>query len=283
MSGTPYNGYSWKQREAILKAYKRGDAGPGFSFAGKPCGLCGDPDRPAGEWHSEDYSPPFSFNPPATWPICKACHGRLHKRFNKPAAEWALFRRHVEAGGYGREFAACYPPRHRAALCEAIARGEVVAAPALRPRADGSDWWQGLTLDPESLEAPWARPRPWRPRPDPEGYRRAIAAASPTDKERAILRFHAAAARRTVTMRSVAKDVLGSDRAAAANLAYGRLAHRIGEQIDWAPDRRADGSPFWMSVIAEGWQPPSTRAKPREYELVMVPSLASALAAIGDD
>lgn len=67
MSGSLYNGYSWKQREAILRAYQAGEAGPGFSFGGRPCGLCGDPDRAPGEWHSEDYSPPYRFEPPATY------------------------------------------------------------------------------------------------------------------------------------------------------------------------------------------------------------------------
>lgn len=51
MIGASYNGYSGRQRDLILKAYHRGDAGPDFTLASKPCGLCGDPDRAPNEWH----------------------------------------------------------------------------------------------------------------------------------------------------------------------------------------------------------------------------------------
>ncbi len=93
-----------------------------------------------------------------------------------------------------------------------------------------------------------------------------------------MLRYHALAFRRTVTMREIATKVLDQTAPSAANLAYGRLAKRIGEFLKWDPDRREDGSPFWMSVIAEGWMPPTTPAKPREFELVMVPVLAGLVA-----
>ncbi|MCD1645316.1 hypothetical protein [Aurantimonas coralicida] len=273
MTGTTYNGYSWQQREAIMKAFRRGQAGADFSFAGKPCGLCGDPDRPASEWHSEDYSQPYSFVPPQSYPLCKPCHSRLHKRFDRPAAEWEVFCRHVDAGGTGQEFTALYPPGKRDAMCRRIAEGLPVDLPRLRERPDGPAWWRGLTLDPESLAAPWARPRPLRPRPGAQAYRQAIAAAAPTEKEAAILRFHAAAPRRTVTMRTIARQVLNKDDPRAANLAYGRLARRIGENLDFEPDRREDGSFFWMSVVAEGWEPRASRDQRREYELVMIPAL----------
>jgi hypothetical protein len=274
VTGTWYNGYSWKQRDQILKAMHRGEGGPDLLTARRPCGLCNDPDRPPNNWHSEDYSPPYLFEPPATYPLCNACHGRIHKRFARTAAEWELFCRHVEAGGYGREFTRNYPPRLRNRLCAAIDAGQVTTVAPIRSRSAGPAWWRDLTLDPESLIAPWARPRPWRPRPDAHHHAEALSRAEPSEQEWAMLRYHAAAPHRTVTMRQIAREVLGSDRPSAANLAYGKLARRIGEQLDWEPDRREDGSLFWMSVLAEGWQPPSTRAKPREYELVMVPVLA---------
>lgn len=280
MSGASYNGYTWRQRDLILKAYHRGDAGPDFTLPGKPCGLCGDPDRAQNEWHSEDYSQPFSFEPPQTYPICKPCHLRLHKRFNQPAEEWELFCRHLDAGGYGREFVPTYPVPQRRVLCEQIAEGEEVHVAPIRPRTIADAWWRGLTLDPESLDAPWARPRPLRARPDEDAYREALRLAALSETEWAMLRFHARAHRRTVTMRDVAREVLGKSNPSSANLAYGRLAKRIGEQLDWEPDLRDDGTPFWMSVIAEGWQPPSPKGTKREYELVMVPVMAE-LAANG--
>jgi hypothetical protein len=278
MSGSSYNGYTWKQRDLILKAYHRGDAGPEFTLVGKPCGLCGDPDRPPNEWHSEDYSQPFTFEPPQTYPLCKPCHLRLHKRFNQPAEEWELFCRHVDAGGYGSEFVQQYPPSKRMALCDKIAAGEPVKVDTIRSRDDAKPWWRDLTLDPESLQAAWARPRPLRPRPDKSAYRDALRQAALSEIEWAILRYHARAYRRTVTMREIANNVLGQTGPSAANLAYGGLAKRISRYLDWEPDRREDGSYFWMSVIAEGWMPTSTKERPREFEFVMVPALLETLA-----
>ena len=78
-------------------------------------------------------------------------------------------------------------------------------------------------------------------------------------------------------MRYVAREVLNKANPSAANLAYGRLAKRIGEHLDWEPDLRDDETPFWMSVVAEGWEPPSTESTKREYESVMVPVLANFL------
>src|SRR5579872_7425593 len=116
MTGKSYNGYDSKQRGRITNPLKRALAESPALFAGRACELCGDPDRDPNEWHSEDYSRPYSFVPPQTYALCNPCHGRLHKRFNRPIEEWELFCRHVEAGGYGREFTAIYPPRRRSEL-----------------------------------------------------------------------------------------------------------------------------------------------------------------------
>ena len=273
MTGTSYNGYDSHQRGGIGKAYKRGEAGPGFTFANQPCGLCGDQNRAPGEWHSEDYSAPFSFNPPQTYALCKSCHGRVHKRFNRPVEEWELFCRHIEAGGYGREFTALFPVNGRKGWCAAISQGQRVEVNHIRPVAVSDPWWRSLTLDPESLIAPWARPRPWRARPDAEAYGAALEAAKLTETEWEILRHHAGAYRRTVTMRDVAREALGSPRPQTANLAYGNLAKRISANLDWTPDLRENGTPFWLSVIAEWWNPPSSAERRREFELVMIPVL----------
>jgi hypothetical protein len=154
VTGGWYNGYSWKQRDAILRAIHRGEAGPDFLTVRQPCGLCGDPDRPLTEWHSEDYSLPYSFSPPQTYPLCKACHGRLHKRFKQPAAEWELFCRHVDAGGYGREFTKLHTLSQRRAMIAEIEAGKHVEVKPIRKVTTRRPWWRELTLDPEPCKRP---------------------------------------------------------------------------------------------------------------------------------
>jgi hypothetical protein len=61
-------------------------------------------------------------------------------------------------------------------------------------------------------------------------------------------------------MRLVAECVLSSDNPASANLAYGRLAHRLCGARTFDPDYREDGSPVWMTAVAEGWQPDHERS-----------------------
>ena len=275
MVDTWYNGYNGRQRNSTGKPLKAYLDTLDPTAPPHPCGLCGDPDRPRNQWHSEDYSLPATVTPPQTYPLCNACHGRIHKRFKAPAGEWELFCRHVDAGGYGREFTSLYSGTARKRMGEAIAAGQPVDMAFIRPRPAGPAWWRELTLDPLSLIAAWARPRPLRPRPDTDSFRAAISEIGLSATEEAILRFHAAAPKRSVTMRAVAQGALNVDKPSAANLAYGRLARRICQHLGWEPDHREDGSPIWMSMVAEGWNPPSTAQAPREYELVMVPTLAA--------
>ncbi|RWL85673.1 MAG: hypothetical protein EOR67_21630 [Mesorhizobium sp.] len=234
--------------------------------------MCDDPDRPQGEWHSEDYSEPFSFEPPQSYPLCKPCHARLHKRFNAMPGEWDLFCLHLEAGGYGSEFVQVRGLAERRALSERIASGCKVELPVTRARSPGPYWWRSLTLDPEALVAPWARPRPLRPRPGAAAYLKAFESLSVSGSQLLLLHSHATSPRRTATMRALAKAALGTDNPKTANLVYGNLARQLTSILDWEPDRRKDGSPIWMSLIAEGWYPPG-----REYEWTMVPSAAEAM------
>lgn len=275
MVDTFYNGYNGRQRGSTGKPLKAYLASLDPSAPPHPCGLCGDPDRPRNQWHSEDYSSPQTVAPPQTYPLCNACHGRIHKRFKAPAGEWELFCRHVDAGGYGREFTGLYSGAARKRMCEAVATGQPVNVACIRQRLESPAWWRDLTLDPESLIAPWARPRPLRPRPDADCFRAAIAAVGLSSTENAILRFHAGARHRTANMRDIARAAMNSDKPTAANLAYGRLARRLCQNLAWEPDRRANHSPIWMSLVAEGWNPPSTPVAPREFEWVMVPSLSA--------
>lgn len=271
MGNAPYNGYTWQQRARILSAYRK-LGGRSAPFERLPCAMCCDPDRPPGEWHSEDYSEPYTFQPPQTYPLCKPCHGRLHKRFNAAPGEWELFCLHLEAGGYGSEFVRLYSLSQRRALSGEIAVGAKIKLPIKRRREPGPYWWRDLTLDPESLHAPWARPRPLRPRPDEAAFVEALAKAGLSNKEVALLRTHAHVPRRTATMRTLAKEALGVHNPQSANLIYGRLAARLTKMLEWTPDCRIDGSPVWMSLVAEGWSPPD-----REFEWTMVPTLAAAV------
>ena len=73
-------------------------------------------------------------------------------------------------------------------------------------------------------------------------------------------------------MRMLAQAALGKGDPKSANLLYGRLAGRLTSLLQWEPDLRDDGSPIWMSLLAEGWYPPG-----REYEWTMVPTAVQAV------
>jgi hypothetical protein len=280
--GDTYNGYTWKQREAILHEEKRlkriGDLKPLAYLRSKgPCEVCGDPGhlQPHTQWHSEDYSPPFCFRPPATFIVCATCHLRLHKRFPDPygkSSDWLLYLAHLRSGGFGREFTSSYPLKRRKAWQIQIEAGASVALTNPRQRQlTGEEWWQTLTLDPESLIAAWARPRPLYPRPPTHAYQAALDQIQPTQDELRLLKIHARFPRRCATMRQLADCALSSKSPSQANLMYGKLAHRLAEamKLFWEPEHRVDGSPIWMTSIAEGWHPVD-----REFEWVMVPTLA---------
>ena len=268
MADGNYNGYSWKQREKPSPALKLALPN-GYRSGQGPCDLCGDPERQT-ELHSEDYSEPYTFKPPQSYWLCKSCHSRLHKRFNQPKESWVLFLIHLRVGGYGVEFSELYSVGKRKAWQAELAAGRDVALPSIRDRKlVGDPWWEKLSLDPESLVAAWARPRPLRPRPDLDAYREAMAQIKPSERELALLRCHATSPNCSASMRYLAEHALNSNNPSIANLAYGSLAHRLCSALpQWQPDTRKDGSSIWMSVVAEGWEPEG-----REFEWVLVPQL----------
>ena len=280
--GNSYNGYSWKQREEILHAQKRlapDDPQLSYMRSTGPCEICGDPgdsEHPVKQWHSEDYSRPYVFSPPATFLVCNVCHLRLHKRFPDESgkeSDWKVYLAHLKSGGYGREFTE-YPRKQRLAWQTQIEAGETITLSSRHPRElTGREWWQTLSLDRESLEAPWARPRPWIERPSTDEYRVALNQVQPSNSEMALLRVHANSPRRCATMRQLADTVFSSPAPSTANLMYGLLAHRLADALPlkWTPEKRQDGSESWMTTVAEGWQPPGKK----EFEWVMVPDLAS--------
>ncbi len=202
--------------------------------------------------------------------LCNACHLRVHRRFSEPKEDWYLFLLHLKAGGYAAEFVKLYPLAQRKKWRSDLADGREVRLPLIRERAlTGEEWWENLSLDPESLVAAWSRPRPLRPRPTGAAFDKALAEIKPTQKEWELLRCHADSEHHSATMRHLAKCALDSDKPSSASLRYGLLARRLCEALpEWHPDVRADGSSVWMSIIAEGWQP-----RQREFEWVLVPVL----------
>lgn len=268
MANGDYNGYSWKQREETLKALHRAEK-LGMPKRIAPCDMCGDPERP-NALHSEDYSEPRTFLPPQTYLLCKACHSRIHKRFNDSKESWQLFLMHLRSGGYGAEFTQRYSVAQRREWQAALADGLPVEMPFIRNRKANADtWWEQLTLDPISQTAAWARPRPLRPRPSLAAFEAVLKGLELSDKEQSLLHCHAASKNHSATMRDLAKRALNSEHPNTANLLYGSLAHRLCEAIpDWKPDTRPDKTPIWMSIVAEGWQPEAG-----EFEWVLIPQL----------
>ena len=155
-----YNGYTSRERDKKYQEYKRrrllGLTPPELG----PCQLCLDPSAPV-EAHSEDYSLPYLWTPPAEYMICRSCHSWLHKRFKQPAV-WALFKDHLRRGGYAREFASPAVRVERAAATSARDKGLVYVWTVWEGRAPraGLDWWEHLTVAPDSLTSATARARP---------------------------------------------------------------------------------------------------------------------------
>lgn len=282
--GNSYNGYTWKQRESILRALAHLEpksALRAYMQSKGPCEICGDPGDPSHrvrQCHSEDYSPPYLFSPPATYIVCNVCHSRLHKRFpdeNGHPSDWKVYLAHLRSGGYGREFT-LHSLEKRWAWRAQIEAGESITLTSKRSRKiTGQEWWQTLSLDPESLKAPWARPRPLVARPSTDAYRAALAKVQPNSEDLALLKVHANSPRRCATMRQLAGRALSSSSPSAANVRYGKLAHRLADALGstWGPEKRKDGTFMWMTTVAEGWKPAN-----REFEWVMVPNLSTIFA-----
>jgi len=155
----PYNGYTAKERQEKFDELKRRREGGIATEEGQPCMMCGDPDAPV-EQHSEDYSKPYRWVPPAEYALCRSCHYWIHQRFGKPLV-WQAYKAHMRRGGYGREFTSNEVKRERKAFEVAQASGEDYIWQGLPDRAarTGMDWWEHLTVSPDALAAPWARPR----------------------------------------------------------------------------------------------------------------------------
>jgi hypothetical protein len=153
-----YNGYSPAERSRAGAAARREVVKGGLSPA-MACMLCGDPSAHV-ELHSEDYSRPYCFEPPAAYWLCIPCHrNNLHKRFSDPS-RWTAFLLHVERGGYASDLHQPHIRREVQHATAALRAGEAIALPQLRTRDQRDPWWRRLSLDERTKTDPAARPRP---------------------------------------------------------------------------------------------------------------------------
>ena len=157
---SPYNGYTGAEREAKQREMNRLKKAGTYRPLVGPCSICDDPHVPI-EPHSEDYSKPYRWAPPAEYPVCKRCHTTyVHKRFANPET-WELFKTHVRRGGYAREFATASTKREITEAQKSTRLAEPLRLPLLRNRElTGNEWWERLSTDPSSLTAASSRPRP---------------------------------------------------------------------------------------------------------------------------
>lgn len=159
---TWYNGYSPEERSEKFHAFPDSKREGKVPPRAKACMLCNDPEMPL-DLHSEDYSKPYLYEPPAVYALCQSCHRfRLHTRFRSPQA-WTAFLAHVRRGGYARDMRE--NPEIAAemkAFAAAQKKGEPFVLRPLRPYPHeiGTEWFVHLRMDRESLMDPAARPRP---------------------------------------------------------------------------------------------------------------------------
>lgn len=145
-----YNGFSPEQRRLKARAMNLALATGELARPAGPCELCGDPDVPV-EFHDEDYSEPFQWEPPAAYRICRGCHRRVHLRFGNPLA-WQAFLAHVRRGGYARDLL-------NPVICAELvkyqtrqAHGRPMQLAALRDytKVAGAEWFAHLRSDRDS-------------------------------------------------------------------------------------------------------------------------------------
>jgi hypothetical protein len=142
-----YNGFSPKQRARRITKKARMTAPAHITEP--PCSMCGDP-TPKRMWsHAEDYSEPFNWNPPASFPVCGSCHTRLHGRFSRDEG-WAAYLKCLRQGWYGREV-------HSSMLRRIRQNVRRFVWPRLGHKpperlGEFAYWWEQLTLDPNSKE-----------------------------------------------------------------------------------------------------------------------------------
>ena len=147
-----YNGFTGRERDANDTALGKAiEAGTVPAPAG-PCSICGDPHSKV-EYHSEDYSKPYSWVPPAAYIVCVVCHrNKLHKRFANPI-DWEAFKAHVRRGGYASELKQPDVVEELKSYKEELKRNKEdrksepkleLRSIRLYPHVVGTEWWANL-------------------------------------------------------------------------------------------------------------------------------------------
>jgi hypothetical protein len=90
-----------------------------------------------------------------------------------------------------------------------------------------------------------------------------------------MLKAHCHAANHTLTASQLSSGI-GLSHFGEANLLFGKFAHRIADQLGYAPGRRADGSTRWWSTLAYGRDAASENGD-EHFEWIMRPELVAAL------
>jgi hypothetical protein len=156
----PYNGYTGRERnEKQAEWHDRVAKGLPAQPPG-PCSICADPTVRL-EPHTEDYSKPFLWEPPAEYALCAMCHkNKLHMRFANPV-DWKTWKAHVRRGGWSTDLSKPDVKEEIASYRAAVRKGMAPDLKTLRPRAlTGTEWWESLSMDRGSLTDLAARPRP---------------------------------------------------------------------------------------------------------------------------
>lgn len=96
------------------------------------------------------------------------------------------------------------------------------------------------------------------------------------DKQVALLQAHYNAPNRTITTPQLAQAI-GINGFSTVNLQYGRFAHMLCDALNFVPNRRADGTYRWWSILGSGI--PSNQE--HGFQWVMHEQLAQALEELG--
>ena len=146
--GNSYNGFTPEERNKKYKTLQRLINEGLLTQATGPCALCGDPDSPV-EYHSEDYSEPFLWTPPAMYCLCRHCHrDKLHKRFGRQIA-WFTFIAHIRRGGYAKDLKDAVIKREVDAYRLALVNGDILILSKLRSYnlIVGEEWFSQLSFE----------------------------------------------------------------------------------------------------------------------------------------